>query len=277
MILLLLPWCLSGCFLWTTRGEGDLLRQSTDTHAQRLEALDQRISKLEAGLVSEQERLATQITQLQQVLDEATAVLRRNNADVGAEVQQLKEQLAAVEGQLAETMHHIDNAAREAASMRGQLEQRLDKVARKAGLDMPIDEKEIPKDKVAHYTKAYRAFQNNEHSVARALFRAYMERYSDDDQVDDAQYWIGLSYLSAHRPATALGEFQKIIKNHSKSNVIDDALYGMAESFWQLHACTDAKNALAALLKRRPRKALLQQAKQLQRQVQRAKGGYCTS
>ena len=54
-------------------------------------------------------------------------------------------------------------------------------------------------------------------------------------------------------------------------------LYGMADAFFRLHACTDAKDALDALTKRKPSKALEERAKQLVKAIKGAPKGYCTS
>jgi hypothetical protein len=58
---------------------------------------------------------------------------------------------------------------------------------------------------------------------------------------------------------------------------VNVALYGMADAFFRLHACTDAKSALDALLKRKPKESLAARAKALQDQIKKAPAGQCTS
>jgi TolA-binding protein len=80
-----------------------------------------------------------------------------------------------------------------------------------------------------------------------------------------------------NKPATALGEYRKVISSYPKSPAVDTALYGMADAFFRLHACTDAKGAIDALVKRKPSKALEDRAKQLSRAIKDAGKAYCTS
>ncbi|HEY2733569.1 MAG TPA: tetratricopeptide repeat protein, partial [Polyangiales bacterium] len=102
-------------------------------------------------------------------------------------------------------------------------------------------------------------------------------RYADDVKAGDAQYWVGATYLVQNKPATALGEYRKVIALYPKSAAVDTALYGMADAFFRLHACTDAKGALDALSKRKPSKALDDRVKQLHRAITESPKGYCTS
>ena len=104
-----------------------------------------------------------------------------------------------------------------------------------------------------------------------------MTRYPTDTKTGDAQYWVGATYLVQNKPATALGEYRKVIALYPKSPAVDTALYGMADAFYRLHACTDAKGALDALSKRKPAKALEDRVKQLGRVIKEAPKGYCTS
>ena len=70
------PLILTGCFWVTTKSEGESLRHDVDS-------LNTRISTKEKALDD-------QVKQLQAVIDEATKVLKRNNADIGADVDQLR-------------------------------------------------------------------------------------------------------------------------------------------------------------------------------------------
>ena len=80
-----------------------------------------------------------------------------------------------------------------------------------------------------------------------------------------------------NKPATALGEYRKVISNYPKSPAVDTALYGMADAFYRLHACSDAKGAVDALIKRKPSKALEDRAKQLGKVLKSVAKDYCTS
>ena len=261
---------LSGCFLWTTAGEGDELREQTQEHERRL-------TDLEQGIRAEREELArsvgqanAKVAELEEVLERATAVVTRNSADVGLQVQQLREQIDALEGQIAE----LRNQLRQAEERMEQATERLQKQA--ATGEIELRPEEIPGEKTEHYASAYRAFQGDQLAQARALFRAYLERYDEDDHADNAQYWIGATYLRQGRPATALGEFRKVLSKWPRGDAVDETLYDMGDAFYRLQACTDARAALQALIRSHPDSQRLSDARTLLRAISSAPEGHCT-
>jgi len=253
-----------GC--WTSASAGDQLRTAGQKR-------DERISQL----TSEAEGYRDRLTELEGMLERSRSLLTRDSADRGAQVDQLREQIARIEGQMAELQHSVEVQLDKITNQNNELQQRIDQIARKAGIDMPVAASEIPQDKTEHYQVAYSAFKAKQYSKSRALFREYLTRYPKDGKADDAQYWIATSYLSENKPATALGEFRKVIDSYSKGNAVEVALFGMAEAFFKLRACTDAKNALEALIRKKPSKKLLDLAKEKLREVKKADRSYCTS
>lgn len=266
----------AGCF-WTTKGEGERLRAESAEHARRL-------TKVEQGAQAERETLhaaiggaQVKVQELEVVLQRATDVVTRNSADTGALVQQLQAQLAAVDGQIAELRNTNEQLTRQLSTQRAEMDERITQVARKAGIDMPLPAAEIPADKTEHFAAAYRAYQGSDYSRARALFREYLSRYAGDSEADNAQYWIGASYLQESKPATALGELRKVITDYPTGDAVDDALLDMGDAFYRLHACTDARTTIEALVRMQPTSPLLPRARDKLREIQRAARGYCTS
>jgi len=253
-----------GC--WTSASAGDQLRIAGQER-------DGRINKLASEAEGDRERVA----ELEKILEQSRSLLTRDSADRGAQLDQLQEKIALLEGQLAELQHSVEIQLDKVTNQNNELKQRIDQIARKAGIDMPVAASEIPRDKKEHFQVAYSAFKANQYSKSRALFREYLTRYPNDGKADEAQYWIGTSYLSENKPATALGEFRKVIDTYGKGNAVEVTLFGMAEAFFKLHACTDAKRALEALIKKKPAKKLLNLAKEKLREVKKADRGYCTS
>lgn len=265
---------LSGCFLWTTRGEG--------------EAHERRLAELEAGLRADRQRLDEQlaraqqkVTELEQLIERATAVVTRNSADTGARVEELQTQVSALEGQIAELRQQSETSQRQVnerlAAQSAETKRTIESIARKAGVDLAMDDSQIPADRTEHYQSAYRAYQAGEHSKSRALFRAYVQRYAQDEQADNAQYWIGSSYLQENQPARALGELRRVINEWARGDAVDEALFDMADAFYRLHACTDARTTLDALIRTQATSPLVRRARDKLREIQRAPRGYCTS
>jgi TolA-binding protein len=256
---------LSGC--WMSSADGEQLRTTADSRGRRIE-------QLEAQARVNREQIDGKVAELEDVLQRATKLLTRDSADVGAQVEQMQEHLAVLEGKLDEQRHETENLAKEVAAQRAALDQKLSAVASSTET---VDESEVPKDRASHYALAYQNYETGKHTRARALFREYLTRYENDGKAGNAQYWIGSSYLMEGKPATALGEYRKVISSYGKSGAVDVALYGMAEAFYKLHACSDAQSALETLIKRKPVKTLKERAKKLLKEVKSTGKSYCTS
>jgi tol-pal system protein YbgF len=264
-LLLVLGATTSGCLM--TKSAGDALRDDTN----------RRISQLEAQNKQDRAELEQKLKQLEDVLDRATEVLKRGSADVGAQVSQLAEQIAAAEGQLSELKHRADVTDQQFAQQRADLDAQLATLRSSGASSAAPAAAAIPSDKKDHFQAAYTAYQAGDYDKARSLWREYLTRYPTDAKAGEAQYWIGASYTQQNKPATALGEYRKVISDYAQSSAVNVALYGMADAFYRLHACTDAKSALNTLIKRKPEASLLDRAKKLLKDASSAPKGYCTS
>lgn len=266
---------LSGCFLWTSRGEGDDLTQKTADHERRLANLERGIVDRQREINDEVNRAKTKVAELEELLERATKAVTRTSADTGLEVDRLGRELGRLEGEIATLRQELVDRERTAQSTREELEQRMQQLAQKAGVDVELNESQIPANKDEHWQAAFRAYQNSEHALARALFRIYVQRYAQDDRADEAQYYVGSTYMRQDRPANALGELRKVIADYPRSNFLDRTLFDMAEAFYKLQACGDARSSLEALIRSQPRSPLIRQARTKLREIQNAPRGYC--
>jgi TolA-binding protein len=255
-----------------------MLKKDGDELRTAQEAQDKRLSQLEADVRAKNLELETKLAEMQQGLEKAKSLLTRDSADVGAQVQTQEQKIAELEGKLDEVTHSLTTLMQDSAKSRAELDDKLAKLATaKPGAVAAIDPNEIPPDRAGHFAAAYDAYRGGEHEKARALFNEYITRYPDDDKAGEAQYWIGASFLVQNKPGTALGEYRKVIASYPKSPAVDTALYGMADAFYRLHACSDAKDAITTLQKRKPSKALGERASELLKAIGAGASGYCTS
>jgi tol-pal system protein YbgF len=200
-------------------------------------------------LTDEVSRAKSQVIRLEEVLQKATKVVTRNSADLGLEVQNLREQISTLEGELATLRQEVTARDQAIATQRQELDAQIERLARRAGVDVEISDSDIPADKDDHYTAAYRAYQQSEFGLSRALFRAYITRYPRDDQADNALYWIGKSYMQQERPANAIQEFRKVIADYPRADAVDETLWDMGNAFFALNQCTEARDVLNTLIR----------------------------
>lgn len=249
----------SGCWTSATRG---------DEFEHRIHELEEGSAK-ERAQFEEQLRIAkARVVELEKVLEQATQVVTRNSADLGLEIKQLREQIALLEGEIAELRNQN-------TQLQTTLGSRIDQFARKAGVDIPIDPKTVPSDKTEHYFAAQKALAAGDHSMARGLFREFVKRYPDDENAGNAQYSLGKSYMEQGRHANALGELRTVLQQYSASPSADDALSDMADAFWALGSCKDAETALLAFLQKYPSSPLAKTAKAKQKEWKKPPAGHC--
>jgi TolA-binding protein len=266
---------LSGCGIWTTSGEGDQLRQDLDAHTARIREIEKAQNDQLEQLRSAEAKAQKSIDDLEGVIDRATTVVQRNSADVTVQVSELQTKLAVVEGRMAELQFAIEELKKSAGSSAAGGSAAGTAAGATAGGDAAAAQ--IPADKTEHYAAAYRAYSDRDFTKARNLFRAYIDRYKTDAQADNAQYWIGASYLVENRPATALAELRKVIESFRGGDAVDEALLDMAEAFYRLKACSDARTTLDTLIKTQPNSPLAEKAKQKLKDMRKLPKDACTS
>ncbi len=263
----------SGCFLWTSADQGSALER-------RAASLDERLSALEsssAGYTAQMEDAHTKVLQLEHVLEQGTALITRNSADTGARVDDLEQRLMAQSGQIDEVRHELARLQEEFAAQQRDYEARMTQLARRAGIDMPVDEAQIPANANDHFNAARVAYEARDFSTARALDRAFITRYPTDARADDAQLRIAQSYLQEDRPATALGELRRVLSDYASGDQVPAALLAMGDAFFRLHECDSARTALETLQRAHPRAPESAEARTRLRDIQRAPAGYCQS
>jgi TolA-binding protein len=267
---------LSGCFLWTTSGEGDQMQRDLAAQGERLKKLEDAQNAQLEQLKQAEAKAQQSIDELQNMIEKATSVVQRNSADVTVQVADLQSKLAVDEGRIAELQYTLEQVSKaqadaQAAAAKAASSQPTTSGGEAAGADA------VPADKSDHYAAAYKAFTDKNYAKSRTLFRAYVDKYKDDAQADNAQYWIGASYLVENRPATALGELRKVIENYRNGDAVDEALMDMAEAFYRLKACSDAKTTLDTLIKTQTKSPLLDKAKEKLKAIKKLGSDYCTS
>lgn len=263
-----------GCF---PKAEGDRLVREARDREERIVALEQGIEAQRAAMDESLGQAQTKMRELEELLERATQVVTRNSADLGTEVTQLREELQGLRGELAEIQQSVVGNSQRMTEQQRLFEERIEVVARRAGVDMPVDESQIPDDRDAHFAAANAALERDEHSVARALFREFVSRYADDEHADDALYAMGHSYLEQGQARSALAQFRAVLSRYPRGDAVDRTLFDMGEAFYRLHACDDALSALNALLQAHRDSPLAAETRTKIREIRRSPSGYCES
>jgi len=270
--LLPVPLLCSSCFLWTTRNDGETMKQELahleDRIAQVEDESAQRGQKLEEMIA----RARTEVVSLEETLTRATRILARNSADFGAEMESLKDRLGESDGAFAEIRHELEQ-------MNGRVEdagRRVNEFALAAGLDLPVDESRVPANAPDHFKMIKESLEAERYGECRSFAKIFHDRYPKDERADDVQYMIAGSYIAQKRWAKALGALRRFTDLYPKSELTAEVLFEMATAFFQLGDCTDARVLVEAIASRHKGSPFAPKAQELLETMNRQKSR-CTS
>jgi TolA-binding protein len=242
---------LSGC---VTSGQGEAMRTDISNLSARVEHLEKRGAEAEV-----------QTERLRKILDEATALLSRNNADVGARVQKAEMDLGAVAGKLEEAkflLEQIQKAQADTTTRLGALEQGQAKIVDRVAPAMAEDKDTLWKQAQERMTGGMR-------EDARRFYRGYIQRFPQDPRTPQAYLEIGRSYALEAKHTQAVAEYNRVLEAFPKSPEVPEAMWLMAAAYVDLKFCRDATALLQDLGRRYPRSPRVNDAKVKLKEVQR--------
>lgn len=234
----------TGC--WTSQEQGDALRRDID--------------KLNKHLHADVQHSTEERKKLQKVMEQATALLTRSSADVGAQVERLQARIDRLTGQVEEQQQKVDNVDQQLAKLSVQ----VDRLASGAP---PPDQPPIPTDPNALFRQARAKLASGEHDEARRLLRHFLSSHPKDSRASHAQLMLGDSYFAQQQFAKAIVEYKKILEKNRNSRAYPDALYKTGMGFYQLKFCSDAKVFLTQLVKHHRRHSQVKRAQKVLRLI----------
>jgi TolA-binding protein len=252
-----------GC---VTSSEGDAMHHDIVELKARLDAIDKRDAEYKE-----------QVVRLKKVLDDATALLARNSADVGAKAAKNESDITAVVGRIEEMNHTLDQQVRLNDDARARFETRIaaieqttGKIGDKVGLNMPDDKDQL-------WVQAGQRLAAGQRDEGRRFYRAFIQRFPQDARAPQAYLAIGQSFTQESKYPYAAAEFQKVLDNYSTSAEVPEAMWQLALTFTQLKFCSDARALLGDLVRRYPKSQRSADAKGELKTIAKLPKSACTS
>jgi len=230
----------------------------------RMARLEGRAEDMEAGL---QRRGSDQ--------DQSEKGLRDQVAQLRVSLDALREENRQVQGRLEETEHLVGTkmgAARSAGRLEGEewnrvresqntLRERLARLETYVGLeagdkasegrDAPKKaEGSLPADQL--YAKGKDAYDRGDFETARQQLSAFLARFPESKDADNALFWIGDSYYSEKWYEKAIIEYQKVMEKYPKGNKVPAALLKQAMAFAMLKDDKNARLVMTELISKYP-------------------------
>lgn len=271
-VLVITSFLFSGCFFFTTRDDGERLKQEVQHLQDRLVKLEAEAGANRTELEEMIARAQEQVESLDETLSKATRVLARNSADFGAEMETLRNDINESKGAVAELNHELQIIQ----SSLEKTDKKVNEFALAAGLDIPIDESRVPAQAMEHFKMIKDSMSKERYGEVRSLSQIYQDRYPRAGNLDEVQLMIGKSYMAQKRYAKALGALRRLADVYPNSAHMAEALYEMANAFFGLGDCTDARILVDTILKRYKTSPFADKAKKLRETMDKSRAK-CTS
>ena len=249
-----------------TTTEGQKMQATIDHLQGRLDEIDKRDREYKE-----------QVIRLRKVLDQATALLTRNSADVGAKAAKSEQDIQAIQGRIEELAHNVDLENRQGVDARTQFEARLAALEQTQSKIVDRVAPEMPSDKDQLWAQAGQRLASGQRDDGRRFYRVFIQRFPQDPRASQAHLAIGMSFVQESKYPNAAAEFQKVLQDYPTSPEVPEAMWQLSLSFVQLRFCGDAKALLSDLVKRYPKSARAGDARGELKSIAKLPKSSCTS
>ena len=254
----------SGCFYPAERGK------QLESRLEKLEAekkgLEESLNRQKELLHAQIPKLDGQVEEVQKALASLDKAARRSDADLGVQLEQVKEDLNTLRGSIEQYLHRVGELEQKTSSLQESSEKAStekasetlrgkDEVARKKAA-----ESERPSDKKEFMELVAKKLES-EPAVGRALANEFLGKWPKDPLSAKVHYQLGESFMGAKDWRAALAEFGEIVKHFEKSEQAPVALLKSADCFGALKMVPETQMMLETILSTYPKSDSAKSAK----------------
>jgi tol-pal system protein YbgF len=208
---------------------------------------------------------------------EAIDALRKSQADINADMTELKDRIQQLTGKSDEQRKDLSSLSVRADHEVNDLKEKLERTSFKINFvenflglskkdgSSEISEKAVksangPKKetqegntgKEAAYAAALETFKEGKSEKARVEFQDFLKQYPKTEYSANAQFWIGECYYLDQKYEKAILEYEKVVKNYPDTNKVPYALLKQGLSFQKLGDKTSAELILQQIIRDYP-------------------------
>jgi tol-pal system protein YbgF len=222
-------------------------------------------------------------------LDSSLESIRYRQAEVGNEINKIREEIQALGGRLEESDHLVKRAVErdtteqdvmkadlaELSQNITALEKRVRHLYEYTGLEPfealskrdrkegpagaeespsqspPIKEKPVPPER-EFYDFALATYKEAKYKAAADGFKRFLKKYPKSDLADNAQFWIGECYMALKEYEQAILAYQEVIKKYPKGNKVPNAMLRQSLAFREIKDVISSKLLLKKIIKQYP-------------------------
>lgn len=236
-----------GCFMYATKEDLQIAQQDISDLKAKLKKQDEQHA---AELAKMEGDTSAQMKKLKELTEQATQVVTRNSANLGQDVDQLKQQIATVTGRVDVNENTLNGLSKSFNDYRATSDTKLEKLE----IQQPTAKTPpVPDTPDGLFGEAKKHYDAKEFTETHRLLDAFINRYASDPRHAQAMYMQADSYFQEKKFPAAIGTFGKLIDTYPKSEIAADAMYKNGMAFYSLKYCGDARIYFQELLRRYPK------------------------
>lgn len=102
------------------------------------------------------------------------------------------------------------------------------------------------------YDKTLTTYKEGKYEEAATGFKSFIKKYPKSDLADNAQFWIGESYMALKQYEQAILAYQGVIKGYPKGNKVPNAMLRQALAFYEIKDKKSSRILLKGIIKKYP-------------------------
>lgn len=241
MAVLFLGLMLSGC---ATGRQIEVLRAEIDTVKTQNQQTNRKLDRLDTLLTQE------------------TESNRKLRANVSVTIDQLEEQISALQESYNDLLQKIDAIYKATTERRRVISSPGAQQSQTTEPVPPPQEAAASADCSAKYDNAFILVMRGDYQKAIDGFKAFLKDCENHELAQNAHYWIGESYYSLEQYENAIQEFEYLLEHYKNSVNASRALYKLGRSKQELGKIDEAKKIFKQLIDDHPGTLEAEQARE---------------
>ena len=265
---------LSGCFYPASRGRG--LEAKVDKLSADNTRMAEELKQARAQLDATLPRIDEKVAEVTKALDSLEKGSRRNDADIGIQLQKTVEDLANLRGQVETYLYKISELEAGIGRLlseaeKKQLAQQGADAVKEAEARKQAEALKRPEDKKEFLALAQEKAKAGELALARQLYAEFMKKWAKDPLMGEAHFGMGETYFVEDKCREALFEYGKVLQDFPKTPSAPEAYLRSSDCFTKLKMKEESRLALEELVKSHPKSEAAKTAKTRLAELDKAK------
>jgi TolA-binding protein len=238
-------------------GDGEMMQKDIAQLQAETQALAERAKRAEDELASSK----SEVEELNKLLESARRLLSGNNADLLAQVLEVRSAVGKIQGEHDVLKRKIDALDKDYELFKNDVANRLS-----GGSTV-----ELPDDPDGLIELANQLMADGKMKDARVAFQTFARDFPKDARAARARFNVGETYLREGKTLDAFEEYRTVLKTFPKSDVADAATFRVGDVFVMRGECDKAEVFYSEVVSKFKKSDYRKQARAKIKDIQRGK------